>query len=132
MQIQVKKISVPHLTSLIRKMLLMDTSVYLNVNNDRIWSDVYTPTKDVVKSNWISAKDAIHKISYYLKNDKERKLIAERGQKFVMKSHTYKHRLATILKLVSQKIYENKFSVAPIKNLNNHNLSLKYHHTVSI
>ena len=59
MQIQVKKISVPHLTSLIRKMLLMDTSVYLNVNNDRIWSDVYTPTKDVVKSNWISAKDAI-------------------------------------------------------------------------
>jgi len=59
MKIQVKKISVPHLTSLIRKMLLMDTSVYLNVNNDRIWSDVYTPTKDVVKSNWISAKDAI-------------------------------------------------------------------------
>jgi len=73
-----------------------------------------------------SAKDAIHKISYYLKNDKDRKLIAERGQKFAMKSHTYKHRLATILKLVSQKKYGNKFSVAPIKNLNNHNLSLQY------
>lgn len=73
-----------------------------------------------------SAKDAIHKISYYLKNDKDRKLIAERGQKLVIKSHTYKRRLATILKLVSQKKYENKFSVAPIKNLNNHNLSLQY------
>ena len=59
MKIQVKKVSVPHLTSLIRKMLLMDSSFYLNINNDRIWSDVYTPTKDVVKSNWISAKEAI-------------------------------------------------------------------------
>jgi hypothetical protein len=50
MKIQVKKVSVPHLSSLIRRMLLMDTSVYLNVDSERIWSDVYTPTKDVVKS----------------------------------------------------------------------------------
>jgi len=73
-----------------------------------------------------SAKDAIDKISYYLKNNKNRKLIAERGQKLVMKSHTYKHRLATILKLVSQKKYKNNFSAAPIKNLNNKNVSLQY------
>ncbi len=76
--------------------------------------------------SYSSAKDAIHKISYYLKNDKDRKLIANRGQKLAMKSHTYKHRLITILKLVSQKKYENKFSAAPIKNLNNHNVSLQY------
>jgi hypothetical protein len=73
-----------------------------------------------------SAKDAIHKINYYLKNDKERKLIADSGQKLMMKSHTYKHRLATILNLISQKKYENNFSAAPIKNLNNKNVSMQY------
>lgn len=59
MKIQIKKISVPHLTAIIRKMLLMDTSVYLNIDKDRIWSDVYTPTKDVVKSNWLPIKDVM-------------------------------------------------------------------------
>jgi hypothetical protein len=73
-----------------------------------------------------SAKDAIHKINYYLKNKKVRKLIADRGQKLAMKSHTYKHRLATILNLISQKKYENNFSAAPIKNLNNKNVSMQY------
>jgi hypothetical protein len=43
-----------------------------------------------------------------------------------MKSHTYKHRLATILNLISQKKYENNFSAAPIKNLNNKNVSMQY------
>jgi hypothetical protein len=73
-----------------------------------------------------SAKDAIHKINYYLKNEKDRKLIAEQGQKLAMKLHTYKHRLVTILNLISQKKYENNFSAAPIKNLNNQNVSLQY------
>lgn len=50
MKVQVKKITVPHLNSLIKRMLLMDTSVYINIDGERIWSDVYTPTKDVVKS----------------------------------------------------------------------------------
>jgi hypothetical protein len=50
MKIQVKKISVPYFTSLIKRMLLMDTSLYINIDGERIWSDVYTPTKDVVKS----------------------------------------------------------------------------------
>jgi hypothetical protein len=59
MKIQVKKISVPHLTSLIRRMLLMDTSVYLNVDSERIWSDVYTPTKDVVKSVHLPVNDVL-------------------------------------------------------------------------
>lgn len=59
MKIQVKKISVPYLTSIVKRMLLMDTSVYLNVDEDRIWSDVYTPTKDVVKSVSLKASDVI-------------------------------------------------------------------------
>jgi hypothetical protein len=59
MKIQIKKVSVPHLNSLIKKMILMDSSLYLNVNSDRVWSDVYTPTKDVVKSIWLPTKDVL-------------------------------------------------------------------------
>lgn len=50
MKIKVKKISIPHFNSLIKKMLLMDSSVYINIDENRIWSDVYTPTKDLVKT----------------------------------------------------------------------------------
>lgn len=59
MKLQVKKVSVPYLTSLIKRMLLMDASVYLNVDSERIWSDVYTPTKDVVKSVWLPVNDVL-------------------------------------------------------------------------
>lgn len=59
MKIQVKKVSVPYLTSIIKRMLLMDTSVYLNLDENRIWSDVYTPTKDVVKSVWLPVNDVL-------------------------------------------------------------------------
>lgn len=50
MKVKVTKVSVAHLNGLIRKMLLMDTSLYININKDQVWSSVYTPTKDVVKS----------------------------------------------------------------------------------
>jgi len=50
MKIKVSKVSVPQLSGFVKKMLLMDTSVYLNVNSEKVWSDVYLPTKDVVKS----------------------------------------------------------------------------------
>jgi hypothetical protein len=50
MKITVKKVSVPYLSAMIKKMLLMDTSVYLNIDQSRVFSNVYTPTKDVVKS----------------------------------------------------------------------------------
>jgi hypothetical protein len=59
MKIQIKKVSVPHLTSLLKRMLLMDTSIYLNIDGERIWSDVYTPTKDVVKSVSLPISDVL-------------------------------------------------------------------------
>lgn len=59
MKIQAKKITVPHLNSIIKRMLQMDTSVYLNIDGNRIWSDVYTPTKDVVKSVSLPVDDVI-------------------------------------------------------------------------
>ena len=50
MKVKITKVSVPHLSGLIKKMLLMDSSLYININDERVWSSVYTPTKDVVKS----------------------------------------------------------------------------------
>jgi hypothetical protein len=57
MKIKITKVSVPNLMSLCKKMLLMDTSIYLNVDPDHVWSSVFTPTKDVVKSIHLPAKD---------------------------------------------------------------------------
>lgn len=50
MKITAKKVSAPYLSAIIKKMLLMDSSVYINIDQDRVYSNVYTPTKDVVKS----------------------------------------------------------------------------------
>jgi len=50
MKVKIKKVSVANLSALIKKMLLMDSSLYINVNSERVWSSIYTPTKDVVKS----------------------------------------------------------------------------------
>ena len=50
MKYHVKKIELPNLVSLIKRVSSMDTSVYLNIDGNNIWSSVYTPTRDVVKS----------------------------------------------------------------------------------
>jgi hypothetical protein len=59
MKVKVRSVKVANLNSLIKKMLLMDSSLYINVNKDRIWSSVYTPTKDVVKSFGLSTSDVL-------------------------------------------------------------------------
>ena len=50
MKLKVKKVSVPHLNGLIKRMLLMDAALYINIDKSNVWSSVYVPTKDVVKS----------------------------------------------------------------------------------
>jgi hypothetical protein len=50
MKHQIKKIDLTNLVSLIKRVSTMDTAVYLNIDKDQIWSSVYTPTRDVVKS----------------------------------------------------------------------------------
>lgn len=57
MKVKINKVSVPHLSNLIKKMLLMDSSLYINVDENRVWSSVYVPTKDVVKSFGIPVSD---------------------------------------------------------------------------
>lgn len=50
MKYQVKKIQVQNLISILKKVSAMDTAAYLTITPQRIHSDVYTSTKDVVKS----------------------------------------------------------------------------------
>lgn len=57
MKVKIKKVSVPYFSALIKKMLLMDTSLYINLNKERVWSSVYIPTKDVVKTFGIPVND---------------------------------------------------------------------------
>jgi hypothetical protein len=57
MKVKVTNVKVANFNTLIKKMLLMDSSLYININRDRVWSSVYTPTKDVVKSYGLETKD---------------------------------------------------------------------------
>ena len=56
MKVKIKNVKVANFSALIKRMLLMDTSLYININKDRVWSSVYVPTKDVVKSYGIETK----------------------------------------------------------------------------
>lgn len=57
MKVKVTSVKVANFNALIKKMLLMDSSLYININKDRVWSSVYTPTKDVVKSFGIATNE---------------------------------------------------------------------------
>ncbi len=49
MQLEITKIYPGPLTNTVKKLLLMDQSVYLNLTDDTIFSNSYLPTKDVAK-----------------------------------------------------------------------------------
>lgn len=59
MKIKFKNVKVANFSALIKKMLLMDSSLYINIDKDRIWSSVFIPTKDVVKSFGMETKDVL-------------------------------------------------------------------------
>lgn len=47
--VNIKKINAENLKTLVKKFLLMDSSIYLNISKDSVYSNSYLPTKDVVK-----------------------------------------------------------------------------------
>jgi hypothetical protein len=57
MIIKATKISVPNFQSLVKRMLLMDSSVYINIDQENTYSNVYIPSKDVVKSYSVQTPD---------------------------------------------------------------------------
>ena len=48
-------------------------------------------------------EDLFRLIDYYLKNEKERKQIAENGYNIITEKHTYKHRLAEMVDIVKSR-----------------------------
>jgi len=51
---------------------------------------------------YINTDDLKNKIEYYLKNEKERSVIADRGRELVLSSHTYRTRVASIISYVKK------------------------------
>ena len=47
-----------------------------------------------------NSKDLNKKLDYYLNHEDERKIIAEKGKKLVLKNHTFDHRVIEILKTI--------------------------------
>lgn len=57
MKVKVNRIKGNNLTSLVKKMLLMDSQIYLTLTSDEVQSSVYLPTKDVVKKTQLNLGD---------------------------------------------------------------------------
>ena len=57
MQLEITKIHTAPLTAMVKKLLLMDSAIYLNLTQDRIFSNSYLPTKDVAKIVTVDTKD---------------------------------------------------------------------------
>lgn len=66
--------------------------------------DYYQDGKEIVI--YKDFEDLIEKIRYYLKNDRERKKIAEAGYQKTLKEHTYEKRFNEIFKTIGLKDYE--------------------------
>ena len=65
------------------------------VDDRNVIREIFEPGKDIVTFN--SIDDLKQKIDYYLINEDERKIIAERGREKVLSSHTYQDRLKEII-----------------------------------
>ena len=57
MHLDIQKIHPGPLTTIVKKLLLMDSAVYLNLSGDRLFSNSYIPSKDVAKVTYINTSD---------------------------------------------------------------------------
>ena len=57
MHLKITKIHPGPLTTIVKKLLLMDSAVYLNLNGDKIYSNSYIPSKDVAKVTHIDTSE---------------------------------------------------------------------------
>jgi spore maturation protein CgeB len=62
--------------------------------------EVLVPGKEIV--TFRSEQEMIDMITYYLKNDKERKRIAETGRDRILKDHTYEIRTREMLRIIEK------------------------------
>ena len=62
--------------------------------------EVLVPSREIV--TFRSEQEMIDMIRYYLKNDKERKRIAETGRDRILKDHTYEIRTREMLRIIEK------------------------------
>ena len=83
----------------LRAFEIMGAGGFLLTNFQEDFLSFFTPDEDFVY--YESKADLINKISYYLKNEKERCQIAENGFQKVASQHTYIHRAEEIISFLS-------------------------------
>lgn len=66
------------------------------------FDELFTDRKDLVvyKNN----KEMLELIEYYLKNEEERKKIADNGYQLMINKHTYSHRAQSMLDYITLKL----------------------------
>lgn len=79
----------------LRAMDIMGCGGFLLTNYQEDFLGFFTPGEDYVY--YTSEEDMLDKAAYYLEHEEERKQIARNGYNKVKKSHTYYHRILTIL-----------------------------------
>ena len=57
MHLDIQKIHTGPLTTMVKKLLLMDTAVYLNLSGERLFSNSYIPSKDVAKVTHVDTSE---------------------------------------------------------------------------
>ncbi len=62
-------------------------------------------------------------IKYYLSNDRKRKEISERGRKYVLKDHTYEHRVQTVFETIKANNFRTE---APMRKESEGRIFLSY------
>jgi len=82
MKLQIDRIDQHALTAFINRVKLIDSFVYMKVNNGQIHSAVYLPQRDAVKSHTIAC-DKIFQISEFPDTDSEMKIAFFDGAKVI-------------------------------------------------
>lgn len=83
----------------LRAMDIMGAGGFLLTNHQNDFGMHFTEGRDYV--SYDSPEDMMDKIDYYLKQEEERKEIAENGQKLVFEQHTYQQRFEEMLSVLS-------------------------------
>lgn len=82
----------------LRAMDIMGNGGFLLTNYQEDFLNFFVPNEDYVY--FTDEKDMLEKVEYYIENEEERKRIAKNGYEKVKKSHTYYHRILTILSII--------------------------------
>ena len=82
MKLQINRIDQHALTGFINRVKLIDSFVYMKINNGQIESTVYLPQRDAVKHHSVEA-NSIFQVDEWPETDKEMKIAFFEGSKVI-------------------------------------------------